>query len=354
MDFKQLPQDRKEQFASLLHSTSNWLMAFLVGSVMAATVWIVSSRAPQQLTPIAEVKQPKPPVPWDYDVFSRVDFEGPATNEQVAYGRKLITETANYLGPHSDMPFAGNNLNCSSCHLDGGTKPFAAPFVSVPSQFPQYRGREDKEGTIEERINGCMQRSMNGKPLPVDGEPMQAMVAYMEWLSLEAPQGEKVKGNKFLAVNYPDRKVDLDHGKVVYEQHCLSCHQADGQGVKDPVGNGYTYPPLWGTDTYNHGAGMHRVLTAAQFIKGNMPLGTTADEPLLTDEEAYDVAGYINSFERPQKAQTELDFPDRKRKPMSTPYGPWADEFSAEQHKYGPFGEIAAYYEKEYGMKKTK
>jgi len=46
---------------------------------------------------------------------------------------------------------------------------------------------------------------------------------------------------------------------------------------------------------------MHRVLTAAQFIKGNMPLGTTADEPLLSDEEAYDVAGYINSFTRPLK-----------------------------------------------------
>jgi thiosulfate dehydrogenase len=99
---------------------------------------------------------------------------------------------------------------------------------------------------------------------------------------------------------------------------------------------------------------MHRVLTAAQFIKGNMPLGTTADEPLLTDAEAYDVAGYINSFDRPIKSNTEADFPNRKKKPMSTPYGPWADSFSAEQHKYGPFGEIAAFYENEYGIKKTK
>jgi len=116
----------------------------------------------------------------------------------------------------------------------------------------------------------------------------------------------------------------------------------------------YTYPPLWGPDSYNDGAGMHRVITAAQFIKGNMPLGTTADEPLLTDEEAYDVAGYINSFARPEKANKMADFPDRRLKPMSTPYGPWADSFSADRHKFGPFGEIAAFYKAEYGLNKSK
>jgi thiosulfate dehydrogenase len=99
---------------------------------------------------------------------------------------------------------------------------------------------------------------------------------------------------------------------------------------------------------------MHRVLTAAQFIKGNMPLGTAADEPLLTDEEAFDVAGYINSFDRPIKANAEADFPDRTLKPMSTPYGPWTDDFSPEQHKFGPYAEIATFYEAQYGLKKTK
>jgi len=272
----------------------------------------------------------------------------------VAWGRKLITETADHLGPNSEIPFAGNNLNCTSCHLDGGGKPFAAPFVTVPSQFPQFRGRENKEGTIEERINGCMQRSMNGKPLPVESDEMAAIVAYMEWLSYDKPRGGKVKGNKFLSIIYPDRAVDLKHGKDVYVEHCQLCHKEDGQGERKPGSNGYTYPPLWGPDSYNHGAGMHRVLTAAQFIKGNMPLGTTADEPLLTDEEAFDVAGYINSFDRPIKANAEADFPDRTLKPMSTPYGPWSDEFSPEQHKYGPYAAIAAFYEAQYGLKKSK
>jgi thiosulfate dehydrogenase len=353
MDFNQLPDERKVQLASLLGSMSNGLMAFLFGLMATVALWGLMKNIPEQ-PHFAVVEEVAPNVPWDYEVFKDVDFTGPALNEQVALGRRLITSTADLLGPNSPNPMAGNNLNCSSCHLDGGSKPFAAPFVTVPSQFPQFRSRENKEGTIEDRINGCMQRSMNGKPLATDSEEMQAMVAYMEWLSLNKPRGEKVKGNQFLKLQYPDRAVDLKHGEAVYVEHCQLCHKADGQGERKPESNGYTYPPLWGPDSYNHGAGMHRVLTAAQFIKGNMPLGTTADEPLLTDEEAFDVAGYINSFERPLKANTEADFPDRKLKPMSTPYGPFADDFSEVQHKFGPFGEIAAYYEKEFGLTKSK
>ena len=100
---------------------------------------------------------------------------------------------------------------------------------------------------------------------------------------------------------------------------------------------------------------MNRVITAAQFIKGNMPWGVaTIDNPKLSDEEAYHVAAYINSFERPLKANTEADFPDRKLKPMSTPYGPYEDNFSFEQHKYGPFQPIAKYYQETYDIKKSK
>ena len=353
MDFKQLPEDRRFQLANLIGQMGKAMQTFFFGLMVLVAIWTISKNVPEP-TNYPAMAEAAPNVPWDYKAFENVDFLNPATNEQVAWGRKLITETADHLGPNSETPFAGNNLNCTSCHLDGGGKPFAAPFVTVPSQFPQFRGRENKEGTIEERINGCMQRSMNGKPLPVESDEMAAMVAYMEWLSYDKPRGEKVKGNKFLSITYPDRAVDLKHGKDVYVQHCQLCHKEDGQGERKPGSNGYTYPPLWGPDSYNHGAGMHRVLTAAQFIKGNMPLGTTADEPLLSDEEAFDVAGYINSFDRPIKANAEADFPDRTLKPMSTPYGPWSDDFSPEQHKYGPYAEIAAFYEAQYGLKKSK
>jgi len=41
---------------------------------------------------------------------------------------------------------------------------------------------------------------------------------------------------------------------------------------------------------------------------------------------------------------TEADYPDLKKKPVSTSYGPWADNFSAEQQKYGPFTPNINYY----------
>ncbi|GAA4836913.1 hypothetical protein GCM10023331_22660 [Algivirga pacifica] len=259
--------------------------------------------------------------------------------EYIKYGYTLINETYKHIGPLADNPdmrYAGNNLACKNCHLDAGQKKFAAPYVGLFGLFPQYRGRENKIGTLEERINGCMERSMNGKKLPKDGKEMKAMVAYMKWLSEGVPTGTKLEGRGFLALQVPDRKADLGKGKEVYAKKCQSCHGQEGKGVSNDIG-GYIYPPLWGEDSYNHGAGMHRVLTAARFIKGNMPLGATYEKPLLSDEEAFDVAAYINSHSRPLKENTEKDYPDLSRKPMDSPYPPFADNLSAEQHKYGPF-----------------
>ncbi|WP_421871053.1 c-type cytochrome [Marinoscillum sp.] len=277
--------------------------------------------------------------------------------KQIKYGYLLTTETSRWMGPKAPegARYAGNNLNCQSCHLEAGTKRGSASWLGVVGRFPQFRGRENKIGTIEERVNGCMERSMNGKALPIESKQMQAIVAYMTWLGKGMPEDTMEYFQGFAKLEIPGEMADLIKGAVVYANECQVCHGENGAGVWKADSSGYQYPPLWGADSYNHGAGMHRVLTAAQFIKANMPWGVaTIDNPKLSDEEAYHVAAYINSFDRPMKSNTEIDFPDRKLKPMSTPYGPWADEFSAEQHKYGPFQPIASYYETTYGIKKTK
>lgn len=277
--------------------------------------------------------------------------------KQIKYGYLLTTETSRWMGPKAPevTRYAGNNLNCQSCHLEAGTKRGSASWLGVVERFPQFRGRENKIGTIEERVNGCMERSMNGKALPIESQQMQAIVAYMTWLGKGMPEDTMEYFQGFAKLEIPREMADPIKGAVVYANECQVCHGENGAGVWKADSSGYQYPPLWGADSYNHAAGMHRVLTAAQFIKANMPWGVaTIDNPKLSDEEAYHVAAYINSFDRPMKANTEIDFPDRKLKPMSTPYGPWADEFSAEQHKYGPFQPIASYYETTYGIKKTK
>ncbi|OEK03989.1 c-type cytochrome [Roseivirga misakiensis] len=289
---------------------------------------------------------------------AKTDLGTSPRDNLVKYGYEIITETSKHIGPMApkvNVRYAGNNLSCQSCHLEAGRKTGSASFVGVANRFPQFRGRENKMGNLIERVNGCMERSMNGKVLPDNSLEMQAIIAYMEWLSENVPKDKEAQYKGFAKLEIPNKKADVNTGKALYIKHCQTCHMDNGQGQRPSENDKYLYPPLWGKDSYNHGAGMHRVITAAQFIKGNMPyLEATLDNPVLTDEEAYHVAAYINSFQRPQKANPEVDFPDKKLKPVSTPYGPWVDEFSPDQHKYGPFQPIMAWYEKELGIKKSK
>jgi len=171
---------------------------------------------------------------------------------------------------------------------------------------------------------------------------MRAFSAYMRWLSTGVPVGAKLKGAGTLRIKEPARAADAGRGAEVFSQICAACHGADGLGQRAQTGAGYQFPPLWGPDSYNNGAGMGRLLTAAGYAMHNMPIGTAFNAPVLTDEQAYDVAAYIISQKRPEKANLEKDFPIRLQKPIDTPYGPYVDGFSQEQHKYGPFGPIRA------------
>lgn len=276
----------------------------------------------------------------------------------VRYGYKVLTETQKFIGPqakNADMRIAGNNLACTSCHLDGGNVAGAASWAGVTKRYPSFRGRSNGMGTIQDRINGCMERSMNGKKLDKESKAMRGMVAYMEWLTEDMPQEKVDEIGGFTKLEIPDKAVDFEAGKAVFFKECAECHHENGQGEKfADFTLGYQYPPLWGPDSYNDGAGMHRVLTAAQFIKANMPYGqATRDNPKLTDEEAYNVAGYINSLARPEKSNKKKDYPDLKLKPVSTPYGPWAENFSEEQHRFGPFPPIIKFYKEKYDLKKS-
>jgi thiosulfate dehydrogenase len=263
----------------------------------------------------------------------------------VKYGYALFTDTPDEIGPTAKDPgkrYAGNSLACGNCHLQGGTQPYAMPLTGVWGQFPRYRAREGAVDTLEERINGCMERSVNGRALPLGGREMKAFLAYLRWLSTGVPDGAKLLGAGTLSVKEPARAADLSQGAQIFSQICAACHGADGLGQRAQTGAGYRFPPLWGPDSYNNGAGMSRLLTAAAYAMHNMPIGTAFNAPMLTDDEAYDVAAYVISQKRPAKANLDRDFPDRLQKPIDTPYGPYVDGFGLEQHRYGPFGPIRA------------
>jgi thiosulfate dehydrogenase len=254
-------------------------------------------------------------------------------------GYALVTKTYEFIGPNSLHPITGNHLSCSSCHLGSGTKPFAAPFIGLSGVYPQYLARDNKVSSLEDRINSCVERSLNGAALDNSSREMRAIVAYIKFLSSGTVIGERTSGQGFIKFSPPQRSADLKAGAKVFANNCAYCHgtKGEGQHLDTSTFGGYRYPPLWGADSFNDAAGMHRILTAAKFIKANMPLGVSASRTILSDEEAYDVAGFINSQPRPEKSGKDKDYPNLTKKPKDCPYPPYVDNIPQSQHQFGPF-----------------
>ncbi len=269
--------------------------------------------------------------------------------EMVRYGRELIVNTAYYIGPNGIAgKYLGNKMNCRNCHLDAGTRPFGSNFLSTHGRYPQYRGRENRVLNLGERINNCVERPHNGKPLPLDSKEINAMECYMRWLSANVPVGQHINGDEYIEIEYPDRAADIQKGAVIYAAECAVCHGKDGEGKWTPDSATYTFPPLWGPKSYQNGSSPSRVVKLARFIKANMPdKKATWRKPYLTDEQSIDVAAFINDgriHPRPQKKDKTIpDYPDIKMKAIDYESGPYIDTFSEMQHKFGPYKPIIDY-----------
>ncbi|MBI0536995.1 cystathionine gamma-synthase [Roseomonas sp. KE2513] len=290
-------------------------------------------------TPTSAWEIPDPDTLPANDIFART----------VRRGRDLISRTSSLIGPDAHDPamrFAGNGLTCQSCHLQAGTQRYGLPLAGVWGVFPQYIGREDEVRTLEERVNGCMERSMNGRSLPVDGDEMKAILAYIRYISGPQQVGRSLEGRGAPPIPLPTRAADPEHGRQVYASVCSTCHGADGQGQRLEAaeaveqGKRYQFPPLWGPDSYNNGAGMARTITAARFVHANMPLGTTFEQPQISGDDAYDVMAFVNSQPRPERRNLDQDYPDLSRKPVDAGYAPFVGPFPPDQHRFGPWQPI--------------
>jgi thiosulfate dehydrogenase len=238
------------------------------------------------------------------------DLLGKPNSDQLVRGMRLHLETKSLLPDH-----VGDTLNCTSCHLNAGTVADGSPFVGVSAFFPSYAPRAGRIITLEDRINGCFLRSMNGKPLAKDSADMKAMVAYFDWMTNNTKPEDKVAGRGVGKID-PAIKPNIDNGRQVYAAQCAVCHGKDGEGLKQADGK-MLFPPLWGDASFNIGAGMARTYTAAAFVKRNMPIGFHEKFPLgqggLTDQDAVDVAEYFTHQPRPDFPGKINDWPKDKR-----------------------------------------
>ncbi len=239
-----------------------------------------------------------PPVPMRVPAPQSVP-DG-ALGDAVRLGLSIVNATQS-----TAKAYVGNGLNCASCHLNGGTVPYAAPLAGLWGVFPEYVVRSARVETLEDRINDCFVRSMNGRPLPVDGSEMRALLAYTAWLSTGVPTGSSVLGRGFVELEAPQSAPDAARGKRVYAQECAACHGSDGAGLRSADGT-FAMPPLWGPQSFNTGAGMARVSVAAAFVHAKMPLGRGNS---LTVQDAWDVAAFFTAEPRPGFAGSANDWP---------------------------------------------
>jgi len=220
--------------------------------------------------------------------------------DAIRLGLRMMTDTQS-----AAAPYVGNGLLCVSCHLDQGRAAYASPLVGLTGVFPEYRARRGRVESLEERIDDCFLRSMNGKALPPTSPEMIGLLAYTAWLSQGIPIGVEVVGRGFRDLAAP-ATPDAAHGKTLFAAKCAACHGADGQGT--PGGPaGYYFPPLWGARSFNDGAGMARVSVAAAFLQAKMPLGSGGT---LSAQEAYDIAAYFTAQPRPSFAERAADWPN--------------------------------------------
>ncbi len=271
--------------------------------------------------------------------------------DAVRYGRELMLHTAYYIGPEGvNGHYTGNKMNCTNCHRDAGTRPYAFNLLRSFRDYPQYRAREGRILSLAERINNCVMRPNLGKPLPLDGKEMISIMAYLKFLSDSSNISKTTKGLKNMEVELPDVAASSDRGEVLYAQNCERCHAKNGEGKMRFDKVTYEYPPVWGLLAYRPGSSMHRVVKLAQWLKGNMPYDKTAEgKPFLTDAEALDIAAFVNDdkkHKRPlPKTAKEVDYPHYEEKAIDYDKGPFKDPFSELQHKYGPYKPIIDYWE---------
>lgn len=206
-------------------------------------------------------------------------------------GREIFVDTG-----RAAPAYVGNSLRCVNCHLDAGRLAGSSPLWAAFVSYPAYRSKTKSVSTFQQRLQGCFEYSMNGMAPPPGAPELVALESYAHWLATGAMVDPKLPGRGYPPLPAPAQGRDYARGEQVFIAKCAFCHGADGAGQRSADGIA-VFPPLWGPESFNWGAGMGRINNAAAFIKANMPLGMGGT---LTDQQAWDVALYMNSHERPQ------------------------------------------------------
>jgi len=347
-----LSRKKNKTLKILLPRVNSILRGIMSLSALLIVVFIVGCAGDMKNKKQLSSKNATVAIPGDaWKAPDTVTIPAGRAGEMIRYGRELIAHTANYLGPKGSVAQLTNGMNCQNCHLDAGTHLFGNNFASFIATYPKMNLRSGKVDIADDRFVECFKRSLDGKSPDTNKKEIQAMLAYMKWIGNNVKRGAQLFGHATEKLPYLSTAADTAKGRLVFVAKCKICHGSNGEGLLAADQKSYTYPPLWGTHSYNDGAGMYRIGNLAGFVKNNMPFGASYQKPQISNEEAWNVAAFINSQPRPHFDNSK-DWPAIDKKPIDFPFGPYADSFSEKQHKFGPFKPIVA-WQKAHPSKKS-
>ena len=248
-------------------------------------------------------------------------------SQEIRSGFRIFTNT-----PTEAARFSPGKMSCNNCHLNGGQREKSLPLVNVAGMFPEYNRRSGRLFTLDDRIVDCFLRSEGAAsvtdpgpettPTPTSREVL-AVSAYLTWLAKGAEVGKNPtwRGQNTIPPEHltPIEKIDVGKGEEIFGEKCRSCHGPEGQGVM--IGDKKA-GPLWGPDSWNDGAGAARVYTLAGIVRYSMPY---LDPGSLTDEEAIEVAAFVDSKPRPEYPTKSADYKTDKLPPDAVYYPGRAD-----------------------------
>jgi thiosulfate dehydrogenase len=250
--------------------------------------------------------------------------EGPM-GESVNRGEAIFNATST---DPTSAKYVGNRQVCSGCHLDAGRLANSTPMWAAWVAYPAYRSKNRAINTFIERVQGCFKYSMNaqasavGHPPEAESDTIVSLVSYAYWLATGAPTGDRtMPGRGYVKLAETEKGFDPERGAVVYRDKCAICHGKSGEGRS--VDGAVVFPALWGKDSYNWGAGMHKIDTAAAYIKLNMPLGLsnpTTRAGWLSDQDAWDAAAYVDAQPRPQDPRFDGNLAETTKKYHASKY----------------------------------
>ncbi len=255
-------------------------LALLIAALYGSALWFGLS-GPRLATWWSAPPDPVGTAPWHAPATDSIPTD--AQGELIRQGRRIFIATPEFASDH-----ARALVSCSDCHIEGGIRPYASPMVGLPSIFPTYNKRAGRVISLAERIQECFVRSENGTPLDPQGREMHALLGYIDWLSTPQPTRRRFTGRGLVVL--PVLTPDPARGQRLYVSQCAGCHGAGGAGYTPQ------FPPLWGPDAYNDGAGMNQISKMAAFIQHNMPQNRPG---ALTPQQAWDLAAFIHNQPHP-------------------------------------------------------